>query len=478
MLSIASGPWRRLWERRRTDPDYLLLRLGTADLPSAVELTDPAADEHGKRLHWLIPDAPVTVPLAGRGVAGVAGPGDVPRSAGRWLVAQVAGLHSPEDVQICVLTDASGQAAWEWARWLPHCRPAEGQDCAALVGNDAETVAARIAELQAIIAARGAALREHGVAEGRFGHDIVVVFDGSRKLRSLPGAIGVLRDGPRVGVYSVCLDAEERLLPAECQAVAAASPDGRLVVQQMNQPAVGEVRPEYVTPAWAERLARSLAPVRDISDEDDAAGLPEACRLLDVLGLEPPDAAAIAARWQAGGRSTRAVIGACYDGPFGIDLRKDGPHGLIAGTTGAGKSELLQTMIARDLPDFVAGHRAARPLARPAPGPGHPAALRRRVGRHPGQHQPADRAADDRHGRKRRRDRRAGRRAHLPGHPWARLRPARPRLPDPVPGRADRRTQARCRDAGPAVGDCGGLGGPGPPARTPPGRAGAGGRGH
>ena len=34
VLSIAAGPRRRLWERRRSDPDYLVLRVGTADLPS------------------------------------------------------------------------------------------------------------------------------------------------------------------------------------------------------------------------------------------------------------------------------------------------------------------------------------------------------------------------------------------------------------------------------------------------------------
>ena len=209
VLSIASGPRRRLWERRRTDPGYLLLRAGTADLPSAVELTDPAADEHRRRLCWLIPDAPVTIPLAERAVVGVAGPGEVPRAASRWLVAQLAALHSPEDVQVCVLTDASGQDAWEWARWLPHGLPAEGQNCTVLIGNDAETVAARIAELVAMVTARQKALREHPASHHRAsyhraGRDIVVVFDGSRKLRSLPGVIQILREGGPVGVYSIC----------------------------------------------------------------------------------------------------------------------------------------------------------------------------------------------------------------------------------------------------------------------------------
>ena len=345
VLSIASGPRRRLWERRPADADYLLLRVGTADLPSAVELTDPELDEHRRQVVWLIPDAPVTISLPERGVVGVAGPGDVPRAIGRWLVAQTATLHSPNDVQICLLTDSTGRRSWEWARWLPHCGPGAGQNCAVLVGNDAESVAARIAELLAIVSARQQAAGEAGRQAVRFRPDIMVVFDGSRKLRSLPGAIQLLQDGPQVGVYAVCLDTNDRLLPAECQAVVVAEPDG-LRVQQAMTDTIRQVSPDTARPSWCLPLARSIAPIRDASDSDETSVLPESARLLDVLGLEPPAASAIAARWRHTGRSTFAMVGASYDGPFGIDIRKDGPHALIAGTTGSGKSELLQTIVA------------------------------------------------------------------------------------------------------------------------------------
>jgi S-DNA-T family DNA segregation ATPase FtsK/SpoIIIE len=347
VLITATGPGMRLWERRRTDSDYGLLRVGTGTLPSEVEVSDPSQEEHRRTSHRKLLDVPVAVSMTVHGVLGIAGRGEVPRAIGRWLIAQAAVLHSPADLSVCVLTDPSGRHSWEWVRWLPHARAREGQSALALIGTDADSVARRISELLAQLTSRQDAAREAGVQSNQVwsGPTTLVVLDGSRRLRALPGLTQILRDGPKVGIHLICLDADRRLLPEECQAVVEEDYYGLLSVSIASQEPVAHVRPDCVSPEWCEQVARSLAPIRDVSG-DDGAALPDACRLLDVIDLEPPATAGITARWSLGGRSTSAVVGASFDGPFAIDLVRDGPHGLVAGTTGSGKSELLQTIVA------------------------------------------------------------------------------------------------------------------------------------
>ncbi|MEU9735699.1 FtsK/SpoIIIE domain-containing protein [Streptomyces sp. NPDC048002] len=393
VLSLGTGPRTRLWERRRTDRDHLLLRVGTGQLPSEVILDDPEQDDHKREVTWKIEDAPVALNLRGLGVVGMAGPGDSARAMGRWAVAQFAALHSPMDVQFYVLSEQTAQDSWDWVRWLPHARPSTGQEINVLIGTDAETVGARIGELTQILDARKKAAEQNRAQGTSFADpDIVVVWDGSRRLRSLPGVVRLLREGPAVSMFALCLDAEERFLPGECQAYVVAEPKTeeygqghgqphrpaaqqpaaqggfpsfqawhqtapepdqarepdklRLRVEEAGAERRKDVRPDFVSASWCLRLARSLSSLRDISGETEDSALPGASRLLDVLQLEPPTSDAIVARWRTGGQSTMAVIGESYDGAFGIDIRKDGPHGLIAGTTGSGKSELLQTIVA------------------------------------------------------------------------------------------------------------------------------------
>ncbi|WP_443742609.1 FtsK/SpoIIIE domain-containing protein [Streptomyces pactum] len=115
---------------------------------------------------------------------------------------------------------------------------------------------------------------------------------------------------------------------------------------------------DAVSAAWAERFARALAPLRPSGAAygagagRGAAALPATARLLDELGLARATPASLLARWAAaadevptGGR-TLAVLGAGVAGPLSVDLAADGPHLLIDGGPGTGKTELLRSVAA------------------------------------------------------------------------------------------------------------------------------------
>ena len=339
---IATRPLPRLWERRNSDPDHLRIRVGTATQPSRVTLDDPEQLEHRRTVTWDARDAPAVFQLGERGVVGIAGWGDRPRRLAQWAVAQLAVLQSPRDVQLYLLTDASGQKHWHWMSWLPHVQPAFGQDTMTTLGVTAATTARRIAELVALVDARQASDTRGGPWTGS---EVVVVIDGARRMRSMPGLVRVLKEGPTVGIYSLCVDSDERLLPEECTAVVIADAEG-LVIRQQRVDVLKGIRPDLIDDDWLDWIARGIAPIHDASPDEGDGSIPNASRLLDVLHLDPPTADAVVAGWQRSPRSTVAVVGESIDGAFSIDLSADGPHALIAGTTGSGKSELLQTLVA------------------------------------------------------------------------------------------------------------------------------------
>lgn len=342
-LLRATGPRSELWERRPSDPDWLELRVGTADLPSDVVLLEPSRARHEDPLRWTAPDVPVTLAVARLGVVGIAG--DARHRVAAWLAAQSAVLHSPAELEMVLIVDperaSEARDRWRWARWLPHLRNVEGGGARARIGVDEEAVARRVNELVEMVDARSNASRGSRLETSQ----VLVVLDGAYALRLRPGMIRVLREGPRVGIHVICVDGDRTALPEECRAVVSTGP-GAASVSQADVDQVENVLLDLVPDGWCERVARALAPVRDISAEGADATIPTASRLLDVLHMPEPDAHAVLEAWERTRRTTRAVIGEDAEGPFWLDVRADGPHALVAGTTGSGKSELLQTLIA------------------------------------------------------------------------------------------------------------------------------------
>ncbi|CUU55007.1 DNA segregation ATPase FtsK/SpoIIIE, S-DNA-T family [Parafrankia irregularis] len=352
LLAIAQGPGGRLWERRPRDEDFLLLRCGLVDRALAARVTGaaPAVTMPTCRL------VPELVDLPTLGVVGLAGPRPTVLALSRALLVQLAVLHDPDTVGLVLLTSRPDAApAWEWLLWLEHLRP--GATAAGgpwrLVGADTDQAEARIAQLRTIIAGRraaaGGALAGSATVDGpevdgpaTDGRTYVVVVDGARQARSLRGFTDLLRDGPTARVYVLCLDDEPEGLPDECRATLAARGAGgsRLRVSQPGAEPVDSVLADGVSAELAGRIARALRPLRLLGSAQGAE-LPATVRYTELA-----KAASVTALARPAGPSTRMLLGVGVDGPVSADLRRDGPHALVAGTSGAGKSELLQTMIA------------------------------------------------------------------------------------------------------------------------------------
>lgn len=347
IAAIATVPTPRLWERRLTDEAWLVLRVGTVTQPATVSLDDPQALEHKREVRWDLHNAPLTVRLALDGVMGIAGDGDATqaRALTAWLCAQIATLHSPREVQLYLLSGAAKAAEqWEAMSWYPHTVPGLGQDTVRTVSASAPTVAARLGELISLLTARSDAMKENG-QRVYAGTNIVVVVDGASRLRSMPGLVRLLKEGPAVGIYSLCVEADERLLPEECVTVAVVQENGAVLHRQRQEGHTNFMAdlPDANFERW---VARAIAPIEDTTPTASDGAIPSSSRLLEVLELDPPSAQQIGSRWSLNPRSTVAVIGESLDGAFALDLVKDGPHGLIGGTTGSGKSEFLQTIVA------------------------------------------------------------------------------------------------------------------------------------
>ena len=342
----------RLWERNRLVGDFLELRLGLGVASSHVVAGIAGrGDEELRRqgherlaFHTVVHDVPVTVNLVESGVVGLWGDPAGVSAVGGALAAQAVCLHSPEDLVVAAAVQVADAPAFEWLKWVPHVRsstsPLDGDHLA--VGTDAtRRLLARLLGVAADRADRG-----QGRGDPLWPRVLLVLQEAAEPDRALLSQL--LDVAPTLGIHLLWLGESELQVPRQCRAVVHVPGGGHPGRVTDTDPEVPDrtVELDGVRPDTALTIARALAPLRDASAGTETTAIPRMVPLLDVVDLESTTPEDVAGSWaQPRPYSLRFPIGVASDGPFHLDLVEQGPHTLIGGTSGAGKSELLQTLV-------------------------------------------------------------------------------------------------------------------------------------
>ncbi len=396
-----------LWTRRPEHWNFLSVRLGVSTDEARTRIkrteTPEALVEYVERVdrleerYKMIDDVPILESLQSVGSIGVAGPTSLASDALRGLAVQLFGMHSPNELVAVALTEPGWANELDWLKWLPHTSSERNPFKEVPLADSASTGTALLSGLEELVMRRAKAASsprppygddwdpmlygtdvKRAAEEATFpGQTAVVVIVTNDAPVDRARLTQILERGADVGVYALFVAPVVAALPAACRSFID-------VTDGLENATVGTVRSgvgyhgvnvEGVSHAYMTMFAKRLAPVVDSSTViEDSSDIPNSVMFLSLVGADmATDPAAVVDRWRQNNTiidrsgtpqprlkkagNLRAIIGQSQTDAMTLDLRTQGPHALVGGTTGAGKSEFLQAwvlgMAAAHSPDRV-----------------------------------------------------------------------------------------------------------------------------
>ncbi|WP_457757803.1 type VII secretion protein EccCa [Streptomyces mirabilis] len=354
LWALAMG--HRLWERRPAHDNFARIRIGQGVRRAALEFlppqTKPVEDlepltaislRRFTKAYQTVPQLPIPVALRRFTSVELAGEPEPALALLRAMVGQLAVFHSPDELRIALLGGASARDEWDWLKWLPHNAHPHEEDDAGQVRLAAE-------DHDTLMGLLGPDVRD------RPDHDpdaspnvaepfVVIVAQGVR----LPESSRLLRGGLR---NAVLLDATggmtggPKVLRLTSRGTSVAFPSGDDTVT---------ADADALSRTQADTLARVLAPMRTSGSVDLAdRPLESDFDLTALLDIRDPRTFDVDAKWrprQAQSARLLVPLGVTEEGEVvELDIKESaqggmGPHGLLIGATGSGKSELLRTLV-------------------------------------------------------------------------------------------------------------------------------------
>lgn len=352
---------RQLWGKRIQDQDFMSLRIGSGEIPSKVSLQIPkefltlekdvlaSYPAELKDEYQRVRNCPIAIDVLRNVTVGVIGERATVIPVVKNLIIQAATHHSYDELKIVVLCGEKEFVEWEFTKWLPHCF--DETKTKRFIASNEYDVAKLLRELEDTVDER-----YRGIEELRDSRDritphqpyylfVFADYEASKK-HSIIKTIS--RNNPNAGVGALFLFDDIYCLPKECGMIVDVANGKGTAYPREQANMVVSFTVDSVSRDEYDAFARAMSPVR--IEQGSKNSLPISISFLEGYGIRRPTMYDLSRSWSnAKPHKTMAVpIGIRANGePFMFDIheKQHGPHGLVAGMTGSGKSEMVQTWI-------------------------------------------------------------------------------------------------------------------------------------
>lgn len=348
---------RNLWERTKGQNDFLKVRVGHGDGVLDAEISyqerkflideDNLQEElymlceRPKKLH----DVPITYSLYENYISGIIGERKQVTDFAKGLIFQLTSLYSYDEVKLVFLVNADEVDDFAFVRWLPHVWSDDGKF--RLVATNIDEAKEVSAYMENVISIR-LGMNENDLEEVSPHY---VIFSMSKELAIRTEMLKRIFSKKRnLSISVVTLHDELRNLPKECSIVVELdNGNGRIFDKNDVSGKSTVFTPDIMLTQNPLELSVQLANIPlDVSSAN--IKLPKMITFLEMFGVGKVEHLNSLTRWKENNptKSLETAIGVDTLGePFKLDLheRFHGPHGLVAGMTGSGKSEFIMTYI-------------------------------------------------------------------------------------------------------------------------------------
>ena len=351
----------RLWERKTEDEDFLTIRVGLGDLPIEADIEYPNKEfsmEDDNLIELInsvakkskvIKNVPITASLASKNIAAAIIENDerTTEKFAQNLIMQLVALHSYADLKLVFLLKKEKNVRWEHMKTLPHIWDEQKEIRFWADEYDDMKDISRYLEIE---------LNNRRKYEDKFDYRsfapyYLIITDDYKTIENLKIVTEILNAKRNLGFGLFCITDNMLHLPNECQLfININGHNGSLFENQITATTKKEFYFDTSFTFFFENIGQRLSNIPIRVNTASKFSLPETYTFLEMYDAGRIEQLNILQRWMTNDstKSLQAPIGIDTNGMqivLDIHEKAHGPHGLIAGSTGSGKSEFIITYI-------------------------------------------------------------------------------------------------------------------------------------